>query len=155
ASGWTRDAATARRLQQELQAGVVTINDCVSSYGEPTAPWGGFKHSGIGRTHGAAGLREMAQVKYVSEDRSARPALWWSPDDAEAAGGSCSARIVLQTATQASQMNTRGPAISRCTWRSGFPQKEHASGFFMGCSCSADTNPGAPSSPRATGRRPG
>ena len=52
ASGWTRDPATARRLQAGLAAGVVTINDCVSSYGEPTAPWGGIKHSGIGRTHG-------------------------------------------------------------------------------------------------------
>jgi acyl-CoA reductase-like NAD-dependent aldehyde dehydrogenase len=79
ASGWTRDPAMARRLQQELQAGVVTINDCVSSYGEPTAPWGGFKRSGIGRTHGAVGLREMAQVKYVSDDDSAAPALWWYP----------------------------------------------------------------------------
>ena len=44
---WERDPAIARRLQQELEAGVVTINDCVSSYGEPTASWGGFKRSGI------------------------------------------------------------------------------------------------------------
>jgi acyl-CoA reductase-like NAD-dependent aldehyde dehydrogenase len=79
ASGWTRDPATARRLQTELQAGVVTINDHASSYGEPTAPWGGMKASGIGRTHGLAGLREMVQVKYVTEDRSRRPALWWFP----------------------------------------------------------------------------
>ncbi len=83
ASGWTRDPATARRLQSELQAGVVTINDHTSSYGEPTAPWGGIKASGIGRTHGLAGLREMVQVKYVSEDRSRRIALWWFPYGAE------------------------------------------------------------------------
>jgi succinate-semialdehyde dehydrogenase/glutarate-semialdehyde dehydrogenase len=79
ASGWTRDPAVARRLQSELAAGVVTINDHTSSYGEPTAPWGGVKASGIGRTHGRAGLREMVQVKYVSEDHSRRPALWWFP----------------------------------------------------------------------------
>jgi acyl-CoA reductase-like NAD-dependent aldehyde dehydrogenase len=79
ASGWTRDPATARRLQSELQAGVVTINDHASSYGEPTAPWGGVKASGIGRTHGLAGLREMVQVKYVTDDRSRQPALWWFP----------------------------------------------------------------------------
>jgi acyl-CoA reductase-like NAD-dependent aldehyde dehydrogenase len=79
ASGWTRDPATARRLQSELQAGVVTINDHTSSYGEPTAPWGGIKASGIGRTHGLAGLREMVHVKYVTDDRSRRPALWWFP----------------------------------------------------------------------------
>ncbi|HEY3120184.1 MAG TPA: aldehyde dehydrogenase family protein [Vicinamibacteria bacterium] len=102
ASGWTRDPATARRLQKELQAGVVTINDCVSSYGEPTAPWGGFKRSGIGRTHGAAGLREMAQVKYVSEDDSAAPALWWYPYSrdllrlAEAANPAIHARSLMR-----------------------------------------------------------
>jgi succinate-semialdehyde dehydrogenase/glutarate-semialdehyde dehydrogenase len=79
ASGWTRDEATARKLAAGLSAGVVTINDCVSSFGEPTAPWGGVKHSGIGRTHGVAGLREMTQVKYVSLDASRRPALWWFP----------------------------------------------------------------------------
>jgi acyl-CoA reductase-like NAD-dependent aldehyde dehydrogenase len=79
ASGWTRSAETARRLQQQLAAGVVTINDCVSSYGEPTAPWGGIKKSGIGRTHGLLGLREMVQAKYVTADRSAKPALWWYP----------------------------------------------------------------------------
>jgi acyl-CoA reductase-like NAD-dependent aldehyde dehydrogenase len=83
ASGWTRDPRIARRLQSELQAGVVTINDHTSSYGEPTAPWGGIKASGIGRTHGLAGLREMVQVKYVSDDRSRRTALWWFPYGAD------------------------------------------------------------------------
>lgn len=79
ASGWTRNAEVARRLQRELVAGVVTINDCVASYAEPTAPWGGFKKSGIGRTHGLAGLREMVQVKYVTRDTSRRPMAWWFP----------------------------------------------------------------------------
>jgi acyl-CoA reductase-like NAD-dependent aldehyde dehydrogenase len=79
ASGWTTSPDTARQLQERLAAGVVTINDCVSSYGEPTAPWGGIKASGIGRTHGLAGLAEMVQTKYVSSDRSRGPALWWYP----------------------------------------------------------------------------
>jgi acyl-CoA reductase-like NAD-dependent aldehyde dehydrogenase len=86
ASGWTRDAATARRLQAELQAGVVSVNDCLSSFGEPTAPWGGVKHSGVGRTHGLAGLREMVQVKYVSRDPSRGPKLWWYPYGEELRG---------------------------------------------------------------------
>src|SRR5439155_1293095 len=68
ASGWTRDPETARRLQEGLNAGVVTINDCLYSFGEPTAPWGGVKRSGIGRVHGLAGLLEMTQAKYVSRD---------------------------------------------------------------------------------------
>jgi acyl-CoA reductase-like NAD-dependent aldehyde dehydrogenase len=81
ASGWTRDGETARRLQRELQAGVVSINDCVSSFGEPTAPWGGMRRSGIGRTHGLPGLREMVEAKYVSLDTSRGPELWWYPYD--------------------------------------------------------------------------
>jgi len=83
ASGWTSDPATARLLQQRLQAGVVTINDCVASFGEPTAPWGGLKRSGVGRTHGVVGLREMVQVKYVSRDRARGTMLWWFPYGAE------------------------------------------------------------------------
>ncbi len=79
ASGWTRDGETARRLQERLDAGVVTINDCVSSFGEPTAPWGGVKHSGVGRTHGLAGLKEMVQVKYVTRDHASGTLLWWYP----------------------------------------------------------------------------
>jgi succinate-semialdehyde dehydrogenase/glutarate-semialdehyde dehydrogenase len=83
ASGWTRDPETAARLQRELSAGVVTINDCVSSFGEPSAPWGGYRASGLGRTHGVAGLLEMARVKYVTSDPSRRPAPWWYPYDEE------------------------------------------------------------------------
>jgi succinate-semialdehyde dehydrogenase/glutarate-semialdehyde dehydrogenase len=79
ASGWTRSPQTARRLQAELAAGVVSINDCVSSIGEPNAPYGGFKRSGIGRSHGLAGLREMTQTRYVSWDATRRPMLWWYP----------------------------------------------------------------------------
>jgi succinate-semialdehyde dehydrogenase/glutarate-semialdehyde dehydrogenase len=85
-SGWTRSEETARRLQRELVAGVVSINDHLSSFGEPTAPWGGVKWSGMGRTHGLLGLREMVQHRYVSLDRSRGPELWWYPYDAEFAG---------------------------------------------------------------------
>jgi succinate-semialdehyde dehydrogenase/glutarate-semialdehyde dehydrogenase len=83
ASAWTRDPDTARRLQRELHAGVVTVNDAASSYGEPGAPWGGRKQSGYGRIHGRAGLREMVHVKYVARDTSRRPLLWWFPYDRE------------------------------------------------------------------------
>jgi succinate-semialdehyde dehydrogenase/glutarate-semialdehyde dehydrogenase len=79
ASVWTQDPEKARAVAGRLQAGVVTVNDCVYSYGEPTAPWGGYKQSGIGRTHGASGLREMVRVKYVAEEMSRGPAIWWFP----------------------------------------------------------------------------
>jgi succinate-semialdehyde dehydrogenase/glutarate-semialdehyde dehydrogenase len=83
ASAWTRDPDTARRLQRELRAGAVTVNDAASSYGDPRAPWGGRKWSGYGRMHGLAGLREMVHLKYVARDTSRLPLLWWFPYDRE------------------------------------------------------------------------
>ena len=82
ASGWTRSRATARRLADELEAGTVTINDHLFSFGEPTASWGGVKRSGIGRTHSVFGLHELVNVKHVSldfDDAAANP--WWYPYD--------------------------------------------------------------------------
>ncbi|MEO8501327.1 MAG: aldehyde dehydrogenase family protein [Vicinamibacteria bacterium] len=79
ASGWTTSEVTAARLEHELQAGVVTINDHVYTFSEPTSPWGGIKASGIGRTHGALGLREMTQPKYVARDMSRGGEVWWYP----------------------------------------------------------------------------
>jgi len=107
ASGWTRDAGTARRLQRELLAGAVTINDHVTSFGEPTAPWGGFKHSGIGRTHGRAGLREMVQVKYVSRDTSGRADLWWFPYDGEMARVAAAANLALHAPSFLTRMKNQ------------------------------------------------
>jgi acyl-CoA reductase-like NAD-dependent aldehyde dehydrogenase len=83
ASGWTTSEITAARLERELQAGVVTINDHVYTFSEPTSPWGGVKASGIGRTHGDLGLIEMTQTKYVARDMSRGGEAWWYPYGAE------------------------------------------------------------------------
>jgi succinate-semialdehyde dehydrogenase/glutarate-semialdehyde dehydrogenase len=94
ASIWTRDPDLAARLEAGLQAGVVTVNDASYAYGDPTAPFGGYKQSGIGRTHGRVGLEEMVQVKYVARDFSRGRVLWWFPYGPEA-------RRVFDTALQA------------------------------------------------------
>jgi len=120
ASAWTRDPERARRLEQELQAGVVTINDCVYSYAEPTAPWGGMKKSGIGRTHGLPGLREMVQVKYVARDFGGGDDLWWYPYGAEFHRLLASANVALHSrslwARLAAQVRLLG---FRRFWRRG------------------------------------
>ena len=67
-SGWTRSKDTAERLMVGLQAGVVTINDVLYSFGEPAATWSGLKMSGIGQNHGTPGLREMSRQRFVSFD---------------------------------------------------------------------------------------
>jgi acyl-CoA reductase-like NAD-dependent aldehyde dehydrogenase len=84
ASGWTRSRATAHRLQRELEAGVVMINESVVAFGESTATWGGVKESGIGRTHGPYGLLEMCNIKYVAADYGRDRAMpWYYPYDAD------------------------------------------------------------------------
>ncbi len=78
ASVWTRDRARGEQLAQRIAAGTVLVNDAVIGFGISEAPHGGVKCSGIGRTHGRAGLEEMAWVQYVDSDRLPRvKKAWW------------------------------------------------------------------------------
>ncbi len=77
ASGWTTSAQTAERLQRELQAGVVMINDHVVAFAEATGSWGGLGESGIGRAHGEYGLHELVNIKYVVHDEGKDEATPW------------------------------------------------------------------------------
>ncbi len=82
ASGWTRSRETAARLQRELEAGVVMINDHAVAFGEQTGTWGGVRESGIGRAHGEFGMAEMVNVKYVMRDPGTDKAMpWYYPYD--------------------------------------------------------------------------
>jgi acyl-CoA reductase-like NAD-dependent aldehyde dehydrogenase len=60
---WTRDLSSAHRLAAMLRAGMVYIN----TWGvvDPSAPFGGFKASGIGREHGHDGLDAYLETKTV------------------------------------------------------------------------------------------
>jgi acyl-CoA reductase-like NAD-dependent aldehyde dehydrogenase len=86
ASGWTTSDETAERLMIGLQAGVVTINDVLYSFGEPAATWSGYRKSGMGQNHGTPGLREMSRQRFVSHDPvSTESSTFAYPYDEEAA----------------------------------------------------------------------
>ena len=78
ASVWTRDRSRGEALARRIAAGTVLVNDVVSCFGISEAPHGGFKASGIGRTHGRFGLEEMVRIKYLDSDRlPGMKKLWW------------------------------------------------------------------------------
>ena len=60
---WTRDLAKAHKLAALLRAGDIWINTW--SAGDPAAPFGGFKASGVGREHGREGLHAYLENKTV------------------------------------------------------------------------------------------
>jgi acyl-CoA reductase-like NAD-dependent aldehyde dehydrogenase len=60
---WTRDLAKAHKLAALLRAGDVWVNTW--SAGDPAAPFGGFKASGVGREHGREGLNAYHENKTV------------------------------------------------------------------------------------------
>ncbi len=67
ASIWSRDRRQARNLADHLHAGMVTINDAVTPTAHASAPFGGGKASGFGRTKGPSGLQEFLQPQVVFE----------------------------------------------------------------------------------------
>ncbi|MBU1276429.1 MAG: aldehyde dehydrogenase family protein [Proteobacteria bacterium] len=84
-SVWSGDRRAALRLARRIKAGVVAINDHLMSHGLAEAPWGGFKNSGMGRSHGRDGFAEMTQVQAIVDDLLpwAKRDLWWYPQSRE------------------------------------------------------------------------
>jgi succinate-semialdehyde dehydrogenase/glutarate-semialdehyde dehydrogenase len=61
---YTRDVSRVMRVAERLEYGIIGANDGLPSTAQ--APFGGMKHSGLGREGGAFGIDEYLEVKYVS-----------------------------------------------------------------------------------------
>ncbi|KLU59439.1 succinate-semialdehyde dehydrogenase [NADP(+)] [Peptococcaceae bacterium CEB3] len=80
ASVWSQNRGKARAVAGRLEAGTVWINDVIYTYGLAATPWGGFKESGLGRTHSAEGLRDFTQTRHRNEGYyPLRSELQWYP----------------------------------------------------------------------------
>ena len=80
ASVWTRDKARGKRMAEQIEAGSVCVNEVLYTHGIGQTPWGGFKNSGRGRTHGREGLMELVQPQHIHVNHfPLLPNAWWMP----------------------------------------------------------------------------
>lgn len=63
AYAWTRSSARAQRLQDEIQAGMLTINHIGLS--SPEVPFGGIGESGMGTEGGSEAIEAYLQTRFV------------------------------------------------------------------------------------------
>jgi len=55
----------AERLARRMQAGAVCVNDALLNYVAVELPMGGWKASGLGTRHGAAGIRKFTKQQAI------------------------------------------------------------------------------------------
>ena len=80
ASVWTRDKARGERVARQIESGSVCVNEVLYTHGIGQTPWGGFKNSGRGRTHGREGLMELVQPQHIHINHVPLfPDAWWMP----------------------------------------------------------------------------
>jgi aldehyde dehydrogenase (NAD+) len=60
---WTSDMGKAMRAAERLQAGTVWVN--TYRVGGYATPFGGYKHSGLGREGGVEAIKEWLQTKTI------------------------------------------------------------------------------------------
>jgi len=72
---WTNDIRRAHRVAEQLEAGMIWINDHHRI--GPASPWGGYKNSGIGRENGIDCYKDYTRIKNVIVKTSAAEFDWF------------------------------------------------------------------------------
>ncbi len=73
---WTRDPDKAKRVAKRIEAGTVWINEYHLL--NPGMPFGGYKHSGLGRELGDEGILSYLEVKHLWESHcNTRKEKFW------------------------------------------------------------------------------
>jgi acyl-CoA reductase-like NAD-dependent aldehyde dehydrogenase len=71
ASVWTKDIARGEAIARRMEAGAVCVNDAQINYLALELPMGGWKESGLGVRHGAAGIRKYTRQQAMLVTRFA------------------------------------------------------------------------------------
>jgi succinate-semialdehyde dehydrogenase/glutarate-semialdehyde dehydrogenase len=97
ASVWSKNHRKALSIGRRIRAGAITINDHLMSHGLAETPWGGFRESGIGRTHGDIGFAEMTQPQVLVNDIMpfVKKNFWWHPSGQKVYNGIKGAAMFL------------------------------------------------------------
>jgi acyl-CoA reductase-like NAD-dependent aldehyde dehydrogenase len=71
ASVWTKDLARGEQIARRIESGYACVNDANVNYMAYELPMGGWKDSGLGVRHGAAGIRKYTRQQAILVTRLA------------------------------------------------------------------------------------
>jgi aldehyde dehydrogenase (NAD+) len=72
---FSRDKSRIEKYIQHSTAGGTCVNDCIIHIAHPDLPFGGVNNSGMGRSHGLAGMLEFTNQRSVLKQRTGFTAL--------------------------------------------------------------------------------
>jgi betaine-aldehyde dehydrogenase len=81
ASVFAGDVERGERIARRIEAGACNVNDVLIHYSALELPMGGWKTSGIGYRHGAAGIRKYCRTESLTVPRvpTSKSELIWFP----------------------------------------------------------------------------
>ena len=64
---FTEDKDIVARATKDIQSGMIKVNQ--TAYSRPENPFGGVKHSGMGRENGTYGFEDVTQIKVIATEK--------------------------------------------------------------------------------------